>query len=49
LAQVEGGVIEALAGGVGPEVEGVAGLAALEAVEGVLLQSWRRSIGWCPT
>ena len=38
MAQVEGGVVSALACGVCPEVQGVAGLAALEALEGVLVQ-----------
>ena len=38
MAQIEGGVVDALAGGVGPEIEGVAGSAAFEAVEGVLFQ-----------
>ena len=37
LAQVQGCIVGALAGGVGPEVEGVARAAALEAVEDVLL------------
>ena len=35
MAQIEGGVIDALAGGVGPEIECIAGSAAFEAVEGV--------------
>ena len=35
MAEIEGGVVEALTVGVGPEVEGVAGAVALEAVEGV--------------
>jgi len=38
LAQVHGGVIDALASGVSPEVEGIARTAAFEAVEGVLLE-----------
>ena len=38
MAEFQGGVVGALPGGLGPEVEGVAAAAALEAVEGVLLQ-----------
>jgi len=38
LAQIDGGVIGALASGAGPEVQGIAGSATLEAVECVLLQ-----------
>ncbi len=38
LAQIEGGVIDVLSSGVGPEVEGITGSAAFEAMEGMLLQ-----------
>src|SRR3954451_15185392 len=37
LAQVQRRLVGALAGGVGPQIEGVAGAATLEALEGVLL------------
>ena len=38
LAQIEGGIVHALLRGLGPQVQGGAGTAALEAVEGVVLQ-----------
>jgi hypothetical protein len=36
--QIDGGVVRCLTCGRGPEVEGVAGASALEAVEGVLVE-----------
>ena len=38
LAKIKGSVIRGLTGGVGPEVEGIAGSSAFEAVENMLLQ-----------
>jgi hypothetical protein len=38
LAQIKSGIIGALAGGVGPEVDGIASSTTFETAEGVLLQ-----------
>ena len=43
MAEVAGGIIRGLPGGMGPEVEGIAGAAALKAVEGVLLEVGREA------
>ena len=38
MTQLDGGVVDGLFGGLGPEVQGVAGTAAFEALESLLFQ-----------
>ena len=44
MAQFDGSVVGCQPAGLGPEVEGVAGAAALEAVEGVLVEVGREAM-----